>query len=156
MSDEGFADRRFRVPQRNGLKMEKQIRKLVGVAILLTAAAASGQIAHQVQVTVPFSFLAGGKVSPAGQYKVEFDSTRDLLTLSSDNFKTFLLTTTTVHSGETRSYLRFHRFGDEWFLQTVTFDGVAQNVPIGKHQREIMIASKSSSGPPLIADIAVH
>jgi hypothetical protein len=136
--------------------MKMQIRKLVGVAILLTAAAASGQVAHQVQVTVPFSFVAGGKISPAGQYRVEFDYTRDLLTLSSDNFKAFLLTTTTVQSGETRSYLRFHRFGDEWFLQTVTFDGVAENVPIGKHEREMTIASKASGGGPLIADIAIH
>jgi len=48
---------------------------------------------------------------------MEFDYTRDLLTLSSDNFKTFLLTTTTVHSGETRSYLRFHRFGMNGFFR---------------------------------------
>jgi hypothetical protein len=79
-----------------------------------------------------------------------------MLTLSSDNFKTFMLTTTTVQSGQTRSYLRFHRFGDQWFLQTVTFDGVAQNLPIGKREREMMIASKSSGGEPLIADIAIH
>jgi hypothetical protein len=136
--------------------MKMQIRKLVGVAMLLTAAAASGQIAHQVQVTVPFSFMAGGKSSPAGEYRVEIDRTRDMLTLSSDNFKTFMLTTTTVQSGQTRSYLRFHRFGDQWFLQTVTFDGVAQNLPIGKREREMMIASKSSGGEPLIADIAIH
>jgi hypothetical protein len=136
--------------------MKMQIRKLVGVAILLTAAAASGQIAHQVQVTVPFSFMAGGKISPAGEYRVEYDYTRDLLTLSSDKFKTFMLTTTTVQPGETRSYLRFHRFGDQWFLQTVTFDGVAENVPFGKHQREMMIASKSAGGGPLIADISIH
>jgi hypothetical protein len=156
MSNEGFADRRFRVPQRNGLKMKMQIRKLVGVAILLSAAAASGQIAHQVQVTVPFSFVAGGKISPAGQYRVEFDYTRDLLTLSSNKFSSFILTTTTVQSGETRSYLRFHRFGDEWFLQTATFDGVAENVPLGKRGREMMVASKSAGGGPLIADIAIH
>jgi hypothetical protein len=136
--------------------MKMHIRKLVGVAILLTAAAASGQIAHQVQVTVPFSFMAGGKNSPSGEYQVEIDRTRDLLTLSSGNFKAFMLTTTTVQSGETRSYLRFRRFGDEWFLQAVTFDGVAQNVPVGKHDREMMVASKSAGGGPLIADIAIH
>jgi len=136
--------------------MKMQIRKLVGVAILLTAAAASGQIAHQVQVTVPFSFIAGGEVSPPGKYRVEFDSTRDLLTLSSDNFKAFILTTTTVQPGQTRSYLRFHRFVDQWFLQAATFDGVAQNVPIGKRQREMMIANKSSGSGPLIADLAIH
>jgi hypothetical protein len=47
-------------------EMEKQLRKFIGAAILITAAAASGQIFHQVQVTVPFSFMAGGKSSPAG------------------------------------------------------------------------------------------
>ena len=136
--------------------MKMQIRKLVGVAILLTAVAASGQIAHQVQVTVPFSFMAGGKISPAGEYRVGIDYTQDMLTLSSDKFKTFLLTTTTVQSGDTRSYLRFHRFGDQWFLEAVAFDGVAQNLLIGKRERQMMIASKPSGGGTLIADIAIH
>ena len=136
--------------------MKMQIRKLAGVAILLTAVAASGQIAHQVQVTVPFSFMAGGKTSPAGEYRVGIDYTWDMLTLSSNKFKTFMLTTRTVQSGDTRSYLRFHRFGDQWFLEAVTLDGVAQNLIIGKRERQMMIASKSSGGGPLIAELAVH
>jgi hypothetical protein len=86
---------------------------------------------------------------------VEVDRSRDLITLTSDNFKTFMLTTT-FQPGNSQSYLRFHRYGDEWFLQTVTFDGVTQNVPVGKRQREMMIAEKSFSGGPLIADVAIH
>ena len=136
--------------------MKMQIRKLVGVAILLTAVAASGQIARQVQVTVPFSFMAGGKISPPGEYKAGIDYAWDRLTLSSDKSKIFLLTTTTIQSGDTRSYLRFHRFGDQWFLETATFDGVAQNLLIGKHERQMMIASRSSGGGPLIAELAMR
>jgi len=75
-------------------EMEKQLRKFIGLATLITAAVASGQIFQQVQVTVPFSFMAGEKSSPAGDYKVEVDRSRDLITLTSDNFKTFMLTTT--------------------------------------------------------------
>jgi DNA phosphorothioation-dependent restriction protein DptG len=75
---------------------------------------------------------------------VGIDYTWDMLTLNFNKFKTFMLTTRSVQSGETRSYLRFHRFVDQWFRETVAFDGVAQKLLVGKHQQEMMIASKSS------------
>ena len=138
--------------------MKKQLSRFVGAAIMLTAAAAWGQVSHQLQVTVPFSFMAGGTSSPAGDYKVEIDPSSHLIALSSAKFKAFMLTTTALEAGGSRSYLRFHRYGDEWFLQTVTFNGTAQNLPVSKRQREMMIAKKSSGEEPLmaVADIAVH
>lgn len=136
--------------------MKKQLSKFVGAAILLTAAVAWGQVPHQMQVTVPFSFMAGGKDSPAGDYRVQVDRSQDLVTLSSDHFKTFTLTTSTFRPGSSRSYLRFQRYGEHWFLQTVTLEGVSQNLPVGKRQRDLMIAEKSSGAGPLIADIAIH
>ena len=135
--------------------MNNQLRKFVGVAILLSAAAASGQISNQVQVTVPFSFMAGGHLSPAGEYTAEINWSQGVLTLSSKQSKLFMLTTTTAY-GNRQSYLRFQRYADTWFLQEVAFDGMAENVPIDKRQREAMIAEKSSGGGSLIADIAIH
>jgi hypothetical protein len=41
--------------------MTRKIRTFAGMAMVLTAIAASGQIAHEARVTVPFSFVAGGK-----------------------------------------------------------------------------------------------
>ena len=135
-------------------KMKKQIGKFVGVAILLTAAAASGQISQKVRATVPFSFMAGDKVSPAGDYRVEIDRGRAILTLSSDKFTIFMLTTSSYQPRDNRNYLRFNRYGDKWFLQAVSFDGTAQITPMSKREKE-MIASKPTGGG-LIADIAIH
>ena len=134
--------------------MKIQIGKFVGVAILLIAAAASGQISQQVQATVPFSFMAGEKVSPAGNYRVEIDRSRGMLTLSSDKFKTFMLTTSSYQPGDNRNYLRFNRYGDRWFLQAVSFNGTAQIAPVSKREKEMM-ASKPTGGG-LIADVAIH
>jgi hypothetical protein len=136
------------------VKMKKQIGKFVGVAILFTAAAASGQISQKVRATVPFSFMAGDKVSPAGNYRVEIDRGRAILTLSSDKFTIFMLTTSSYQPGDNRNYLRFNRYGDKWFLQAVSFNGTAQITPMSKREKE-MLASKSTGGG-LIADIAIH
>jgi hypothetical protein len=134
--------------------MKIQIGKFVGVAILLIAAVASGQISQQVRATVPFSFMAGDKVSPAGNYRVVIDRGRAILTLSSDRFTIFMLTTNTYQPGDNRNYLRFNRYGDQWFLQAVSFDGTAQITPMSKREKE-MIASEPKGGG-LIADIAMH
>lgn len=135
--------------------MKSNFRMFIGSAILLTAVAASGQISKQVRATVPFSFMAGEKRSPAGDYTVGFDRNQSYLTLSSDNFKIFILPTSTSAGGDNRSFLRFNRYGDQWFLQAVSFSGTAEIAPVGKHEQELIMANKPS-GRPIIADIAVH
>jgi hypothetical protein len=141
-----------------GKAMKRHIRNLVGVAMLLTAIAASGQLSHQLRVNVPFSFMVGRVTSQAGDYTVEVDRSRGLVTLRSyKSTPTFLLTTESWRSGETRSYLRFRRYGERWFLQEVTIDGMAQIVPMGKREKHYIAASTPpDNAKPIIADIAVH
>ena len=139
--------------------MQRHIRNLAGIAMLLTAIAASGQISHQVRVNVPFSFMVGRVTSPAGDYIVEVDRGRGLVTLKPyRSTPTFLLTTQSWHSGESRSYLRFRRYGGRWFLQEVTVNGMAQIVPVGKSEKQHYIAASTppDNAKPIIADIAVH
>jgi len=138
--------------------MKRHIRNLAGVAMLLAAIAASGQISHQLRVNVPFSFMVGRVTSPAGDYTVEVDRNRGLVTLKPYKSRpTFLLTSQSWRPGETRSYLRFRRYGERWFLQEVTTDGMAQIVPIGKRERQFIAASTPpDNAKPIIADIVVH
>ena len=138
--------------------MQRHIRNLAGIAMLLTAIAASGQISHQVRVNVPFSFMVGRVTSPAGDYTVEVDRDRGLVTLKPYKSRpTFLLTSQSWRPGETRSYLRFRRYGERWFLQEVTVDRIAQIVPIGKRERQfIAVGIPPDNTKPIIADIAVH
>jgi hypothetical protein len=38
----------------------------------------------------------------------------------------------------TRTYLRFHRYGETWLLQEVSFDGTVQALKLSKSEREIL------------------
>lgn len=136
--------------------MIRQIRNFASVVMLL-GAIASGQIAHRARVTVPFSFVAGGTSSPAGDYKVSVDRDRNLVTLISNNSKPIMLLTISAWpSSDGRSYLRFHQYGERWFLEKIAINGVAQEVPIAKRVKQVFIASTQGSGGPVSSDVAVH
>jgi hypothetical protein len=137
--------------------MTRRIRSFAGLAVLLTAMAASAQIAQQARVTVPFSVGAGGTSSPAGDYKVSFNRDRNLLTLISNSSKPIMfLTISAWPSPDGRSYLRFHHYGERWFLERVAINGVAQEVPIDKRVKEVFTASTQGTGGPVSSDVAVH
>jgi hypothetical protein len=148
----------LRPKKETGKAMKRHIRNLAGIAMLLTAIAASGQLSHELRVNVPFSFTVGKVTSPAGDYRVEVDWSRALVTLRPYQSRPmFLLTTQSWRPGETRSYLRFRRYGERWFLQEVTVDGMAQIVRMGKREKQFMAASTPPDNTkPIIADIAVH
>ena len=139
------------------IEMTRKIRSFAGLAMLLTALAASGQIAHQARVTVPFSFVAGGTSSPAGDYKVSVDEDRKMVTLLSDGSKPVMLFTISAWAApDGRSYLRFHHYGEHWFLEKIAINGVAQEVPIDKRVKQVFTASNQGTGGPVSSDVAVH
>jgi hypothetical protein len=108
--------------------MAKQIRNLVGLALLLATISASAQITHTIGVTVPFSFVAAGKNWTAGDYKVKINKHTGIVTLSSEGIASAtLLTDQDERPGEvSRSYLRFGRYGDRWILREVMLECTAQ------------------------------
>ena len=136
--------------------MTRQIRNFAGLAVLLTAIAATGQISHQARVTVPFSFVAGGKSSLPGDYRVSIDRSRSLVTLSSYGSNPIMILTSSAWPQNGKCYLRFHRYGEHWFLEQVAISGLAQNVQIDKRVKEVFTASTDGSGGPSSADVTVH
>lgn len=137
--------------------MTGKMRSLVGLAMLLTAIAASGQISHKARVTVPFSFVAGGTSSPAGDYSVLVDKERNMVTLISDGSKPIrFFTISAWPPPDERSSLRFHHYGEHWFLERVVINGFAQEIPIDKRIKETFIASTQGTGGPISSDVAVH
>ena len=137
--------------------MTRTIRSLASLAVLLTAIAASGQLAQQARVTVPFSFVAGGTSSPAGDYRVSVNRDQNLVTLISNNSKSIMFFAMRGWpSADGRSYLRFHHYGDQWFLEKIAINGVAEEVPIDKRAREVFTASTQGTGGPVSSDVAAH
>jgi hypothetical protein len=138
-------------------EMTRSIRSFVGLAVLVTAVAANAQFSHQARVTVPFSFTAAGTVSPPGDYRVDIDRSREMVMLSSENSKPVMFFTIAAwQQAEGRSYLRFHRYGEQWFLEQVAINGLAEDVPIAKRLKQVFTASNTVDGGPLSADIALH
>ena len=137
--------------------MNTRIRTFAGLAMLLTAITASAQIAQQARVTVPFSFVAGGTSSAPGDYTVSFNRDRNVVTLTSNSSKPIMfLTISAWPSPDGRSYLRFHHYGEQWFLERIAINGVAQEVPIDKRVKQVFIASTQGTGGPVSSDVAVH
>jgi hypothetical protein len=144
-------------PIKEKAEMRRQIRNFVGLAVLLTAISANAQFYHQARVTVPFSFMAAGKSSPPGDYRVNIDRERDVVMLATDGSNPIMfLTYSPSQVQDGRTYLRFHRYGEKWFLEQVAVDGLIQHVPIAKRAKDVFTASTTGNGGPLSADIAMH
>ena len=131
--------------------MTKQIRSLIGVALLLAAVSAFAQTTRTIRVKVPFPFVTAGKIWPAGDYRVQIRTDNRTLTLSSHGIGSAIMPTTTdERAGERRTYLQFQRYGERWVLQEVTQDGTAQVLNTGELESELT-KNKPSCQETLVA-----
>jgi len=98
--------------------MKKYLSKLVALALFavaLTGAARAQNDAHAVRANIPFSFYAGGKLLPAGEYKVSVDMEGHMVFIGQKATGTgaFLLGSPEDHSRDTRTVLTFKLVGGE-------------------------------------------
>ena len=107
----------------------KTILKHFGVlAVLLSAMAAHAQYQDQAKVTVPFAFNAAGRTLPAGEYRVKFDETAKLVTLTGENGTVSLLSSYADSQTDPRTFLQFKQVGGQWFLQQVAIEETSQHM----------------------------
>ena len=108
----------------------------------LAAASLFGQYSPQIRVKVPFSFTAGGRTLPAGEYLVE---TRQLpnsaLVRSSDSGRAMVILLTNpsqARGSAPETCLMFHRYGDRYFLHQIWTAGndVGQELPQSRAETE--------------------
>jgi len=113
--------------------------------LMLLPTMASAQITQQVAVSVPFSFVADGHQMPAGDYTIELNLEKRVITLrSSGDFKKQALIFTANSGREiysNKSYVTFRQFGSRHFLAEVRREGASQVLPLGQMEREIAKAS---------------
>ena len=118
--------------------MTKQIRSLIGVALLLTAVSAFTQTTHTIRIKVPFPFVAAGKSWPAGDYRMQIRTDNNTVIVNSPGrASATVLTTADDRSGERRTYLRFQRYVDHWVLHEVALDGMARVLTSGELESEL-------------------
>lgn len=122
------------------MKFAKAITLILTLLPIL-AAAQSGN-SDGIAVTVPFDFVVGAKLIPAGHYIVQRaeNMTVSLLTLRNTASSVNVFSPTVVRSqvADGRSALVFHRYGDRYFLaEARTVSGTIYNMREGKLEREL-------------------
>jgi hypothetical protein len=127
--------------------MTTRIRTLLGSILLLMAAMASAQTVQRVTVTVPFSFVAGSRNLPAGDYTIELNLEKDMMILRSahpsGNNVVILARNSNWGANSDKSYAIFQRYGAHYFLAALSSQGTVQTLTPGKLEREL--ASKHSN-----------
>jgi hypothetical protein len=120
-------------------------------AVAFFGVAAHGQATDQLEVKVPFEFVAAGKTLPAGNYIVSrlLQSNVGVLVFSSyENRASVFVIPTEFESGPfEKVYVTFERVGDQRFLKYIQTGEHLFTVPIS-HKAIMEAALKSPSGTP--------
>jgi hypothetical protein len=118
-------------------------RSLVIAAVMALTVMASTRVAQAQQtlvVNVPFDFVAGNTMLPAGEYSVQISGPLQTLILIDRKDATaaaFINTNAaSARAPQTQSKLVFNRYGDRYFLSQVWTAGYAQGRQLRKSDRE--------------------
>lgn len=107
----------------------KYTRQMLTVLLLMTPLMAAAQLASNVKIAtqVPFDFVVGDKVFPAGKCIVQAaNAATDTILIRNKNTRTSLYSPTDAAEGaETAATdeLVFHKYGDRYFLSTIRVEG---------------------------------
>jgi hypothetical protein len=125
--------------------MKKTINKTMFV-ILATLGVVStslmGQTRSAIRMKIPFTFVAGEKVLPAGEYTIQTGGSvqNSVWIRSEDASKNLVLLSHSTQPQQVQgeSWLRFHRYGDRYFLSQILIDGngTGQELPRSHAERE--------------------
>ena len=134
--------------------MKKAFGFALVAASLLLASGAQAQGLH-VRADVPFDFVVGNKVYPAGNYDIERKlSNSNALLISSDTkmTPTFVLPNAcTAGKPAAKSVLIFHRVGDEYFLYQIWTEGSTIGRELPQPKRETELARNGNTDEVIIA-----
>ena len=139
--------------------MTKYLGKLVALALFavaLTGAALAQNDAHAVRANIPFSFYAGGKLLPAGEYKISVDMEGHMVSIGQKATGTgaFLLGSPDDHSRDTRTVLTFKLVdGEVYALREVRGPDVAVsfNAPGSRHA--VYAENQKSESVEVVAEL---
>jgi hypothetical protein len=124
--------------------MKKQhVRSILVLSLLLVAGSAFAQTIN-VRSNIPFSFNAGGKSMPAGQYSIKTIGTADSKTLAlrgSEPGAVMLLSANSAAKLDEAdsTKLVFHVYGSEYFLSEIWVEGnnLGHQIPVSTREREL-------------------
>ena len=129
----------------------KSTRTLITICLLFTAATLIAQTESKrlMKVNVPFSFAVEDHSLPAGEYTITtVTPERSIRIASADGKHAAVINTLPnyVSQPSTKTYLVFHRYGDQYFLAQVWTAG--ENVGRNPLSTERAMEIASSGGTP--------
>ncbi|MGC2529299.1 MAG: hypothetical protein WA639_16235 [Candidatus Acidiferrum sp.] len=114
------------------------------VALTVMASARAVQAQEAFVVNIPFDFVAGNQLLPAGEYSVKISGTQHTLLLIDRKYSLAspFLNTNAVDASEiqSQSKLVFNRYGHRYFLSLIWGAGDFQGRQLQKSAREKEIA----------------
>lgn len=137
-----------------GASMKRQIITLAVLAALLItplASAVAGINAPDLKAEIPFDFVVGTKMLPAGDYKISMTYTPGLVKIQSTDGKSSTMVLTRLNRNNkvnVGSRLLFRRYGRNYFLGSIYTDGreTDHQVPASKAERKAADDAKFLAG----------
>jgi hypothetical protein len=115
-------------------------------ALSLVSTSLMGQSKSTAMVNIPFTFVAGEKQYPAGEYSVQTSAMPNAVWLRSGDTgsnQVLLSHPAAARQDQGESWLRFHKYGDRYFLSQIVIAGAAtgQELPASRAEREHLASS---------------
>ena len=113
---------------------------MAALAVVLAAPMPAQSIV--VKANVPFDFMVGSRLLPAGNYEFATISQTGVLRVMSESGSTSAMAASSAdHDGGSRSVVsvEFHRYGNEYFLYKVWNGGATygREIPASRTEREL-------------------
>ncbi|HYU46692.1 MAG TPA: hypothetical protein VEK84_11025 [Terriglobales bacterium] len=137
--------------------MKRQAATFIILTLLAVPGLVNAQSRQVIKAQVPFDFIVNGNILPAGECAIEAQGEgQTYLMVSSGSHKVLVLPNATESltvSAEPK--LVFHRYGDRYFLSSISRQGNNRGygLPAGKAEKELR-AQKAAEGDVTLAAAA--
>jgi hypothetical protein len=137
--------------------MKKQAVTLLILAMLVVPGFVTAQSRQIIKAQVPFDFVVNGSILPAGECAIEAQGNGlTYLIVSSGSHRMFVLPNATESVAvSAKAKLVFHRYGDTYFLSSISRQGENRGyaVPTGKAEKELRAQKAVASDVTLVAAV---
>jgi hypothetical protein len=137
--------------------MKNRAVTLLILTLLAVPGFVNAQSRQVIKAQVPFDFIVNGHILPAGECAIEAqgDGQTNLM-VSSGGHKLYVLPNATESltvSAETK--LVFHRYGDRYFLSSISREGNNRGyaLPAGKAEKELRAQKAAEGDVTLVAAV---
>lgn len=137
--------------------MKKQAATLLVLTLLAVPGFVNAQSRQMIKAQVPFEFIVNGKILPAGECSIEARGDGvTYLRVNSGSHSAFVIPNATESSAVSETTkMVFHRYGDRYFLSTISREGDNRGyaLPAGKAEKELLAQKATERDVTLVASL---